>query len=125
MKIFQVINNVAHADFSEFGKTKAEIPKNLFPKKLMDELVDAPNEVFIGWFYDKSNNQWIKPESPDGFEYDEESGTFYAVGASIEADRLFKNYPYLYKGVLDNIITKEQFEQITGSKFVENEEKEE
>jgi len=43
-------------------------------------IVVAPDYVFEGWGYDniqKGENRFIKPEIPDGFCYEEKTGTFY------------------------------------------------
>ena len=43
-------------------------------------VVIAPDYVFEGWGYDitqKGENRFIKPECPNGFKYDEKTGTFY------------------------------------------------
>lgn len=122
MKLFQIINNVANADFSKYGEAKDKIPKNLFPETLINELIEAPEYVFIGWFYDSETKTWIKPKAPEGFAYDDETGTFYPDKDWVEAHRLRTQYPELYFGVSQNVITEEQFEQMTGQKFIKEEE---
>lgn len=49
-------------------------------KELGNFIVIAPDYVFEGWFFDitqKGENRFIKPECPNGFKYDEKTGTFY------------------------------------------------
>lgn len=52
-------------------------------KELGNSVVIAPDYVFEGWGYDiiqKGENRFIKPECPEGFKYDEKTGTFYEGG---------------------------------------------
>ena len=49
-------------------------------KEFGNFIVIAPDYVFEGWFFDitqKGENRFIKPECPNGFKYDEKTGTFY------------------------------------------------
>ena len=47
------------------------------------EFVEAPDFVFEGWGFDASaegDARFIKPEPPEGWLYDEKTGTFYPEG---------------------------------------------
>lgn len=75
MKVFQILNNLCHWDAtnqfptveSTFGKFAPDI-----------EFVAAPDYVFEGWGYDRGNpDPWIKPTPPEGWLYDDATGTFY------------------------------------------------
>ena len=49
-------------------------------KEYGNPIVIAPDYVFEGWGYDvtqKGEKRFIKPECPEGFKYDEKTGTFY------------------------------------------------
>lgn len=48
--------------------------------RIGETVVIAPDYVFEGWGFDitqKGENRFIKPECPNGFKYDEKTGTFY------------------------------------------------
>jgi len=109
---------MCHADFSHHGMI-ANIPAETYPVELINQLVEAPDRVFIGWAYIDGN--FIKPTIPEGFEYDDNSGTFYPIGANLLRTIQTATHPYLYPAVLEGKITKEQFKDITGEDFVENE----
>lgn len=49
-------------------------------KEYGNSVVISPDYVFEGWGFDitqKGENRFIKPECPNGFKYDEKTGTFY------------------------------------------------
>ena len=72
MKVMQVINGICHWDASSVYKTAAST-KHLFPTDVL--FVDAPDYVFEGWGY--LDGEFVKPTPPDGWLYNEETGTFY------------------------------------------------
>ena len=77
MKVFIVFNNFCYNDLSSRYKSKDEAKKNYDDKT---EIVEAPDYVFEGWGYDETkigDERFIKPISPDGWLYDDDTGTFY------------------------------------------------
>ena len=118
MKVVQIFNKLVHSEFNKWGSI-AEIPEGTFPQKLIDELVEAPDYVFIGWGY--NNGEFIKPTPPKDFAYDDNTGTFYPVGAEPLKRIQLQNYPKLTKAVDNNIITKGLFAEITGEEYIEYE----
>lgn len=75
MKVFQIVNNICYWDAtSKFPTVEDTFGK--FPSDV--EFVSAPDYVFEGWGYDRGNTDpWIKPTPPEGWLYDDETGTFY------------------------------------------------
>lgn len=122
MKLFQVKNNMAVVDFTMHGPKKSDIPQNKFPEELMNQLFEAPDDVFIGFGYDYETNKWIKPEIPDGWILDETNGTLvpdFFSSKDLTAARLHELFPYVFLAVKENIIDEEQFKKITGEEFVD------
>ena len=75
MKVFQIVNNICYWDATEVFPT-VEDTFGKFPPDV--EFVSAPDYVFEGWGYDRGNTDpWIKPTPPEGWLYDETTGTFY------------------------------------------------
>ena len=72
MKIFQIKNDLCHWDatrqFPTLESTTNRVASNIV-------FVEAPDHVFEGWGY--VNGEFIRPEPPEGWLYDEASGTFY------------------------------------------------
>lgn len=75
MKVFQVIGGICYWDATSQFPTK-ESTIGFFPPE--DLFVEAPDTVFTGWGY--VDGKFLKPEAPEGWLYDEESGTFYPEG---------------------------------------------
>lgn len=72
MKIFQIEANICYWEATKkFPTVKSTV--GYFPPDLL--FVEAPDYVFEGWGY--VDGKFIKPEPPEGFLYDEETGTFY------------------------------------------------
>ena len=74
MKIFQIFNGFCHwqTPFKSLEETKG------FPKDCI--FVEAPDYVFEGWGFDETktgDERFIKPIPPDGWLYDDDTGTFY------------------------------------------------
>ena len=72
--IFQIVNGFCHwkTPFKTINETKN------FPKDCI--FVEAPDYVHENWGFDgtkEGDERFIKPETPEGYCYDEESGTFY------------------------------------------------
>ena len=70
MKIFQIENNFCYVEspYSTMNETVGNFPPTLI-------FVEAPDYVFPGWGY--INGEFIKPTAPEGFVYDEKTGTFH------------------------------------------------
>lgn len=76
-KIIQVLNGVCHWDatvqFPTLEATKGRFAPNIV-------FVEAPDYVFEGWGFDalaEGDARFIKPTVPEGWLYDDETGTFY------------------------------------------------
>lgn len=93
MKIMQIRENLCYWDAT------AQFPSlNDTYGKFSDEIlfVEAPDFVFEGWGYIDGN--FIKPTPPDGWVYDETTGTFYQEGfppAPSEAEQIRADVDYL------------------------------
>lgn len=86
MKIFQIFGGLCHWDAtrkhpnleSTVGKYASDI---IF--------VEAPDYVFEGWGYDdtvEGDARFIKPTAPDGWAYDDATGTFYPLNPEPEPE---------------------------------------
>lgn len=75
MKVFQIEANVCYWDATRQFPTK-ESTVGYFPPELL--FVEAPDYVFEGWGY--SDGNFIKPTAPEGWIYDDDTGTFYQEG---------------------------------------------
>ena len=75
MKIVQIVGNFVHWDATKEFPTLASTVG-----KFADDIifVEAPDHVFEGWGY--MDGEFIKPEAPEGWVYDELTGTFYIPG---------------------------------------------
>lgn len=84
MKVFQIEANVCYWDATRQFPT-VESTVGYFPPELL--FVEAPDYVFEGWGYDAlqtGDDRFIKPTPPEGWVYDESTGTFYPEGFSPE-----------------------------------------
>ena len=75
MKIFQILHNRCHwqTPFTSLAETVGKFPPDCL-------FVEAPDYVNEQWGFDETeigDDRFIKPEAPDGWIYDEESGQFY------------------------------------------------
>ena len=80
MKVFQIIDGFCHWDASAVLRRAADAVGR-FPES--DLFVDAPDCVFEGWGFDSSlegDARFIQPIPPEGWLYDEGTGTFYREG---------------------------------------------
>lgn len=82
MKVFQIVNGICYYDatrkFPNVDLTKGKFsPDTLF--------AEAPDFVFAGWGYDhtkEGDDRFIKPTAPEGWLYDDATGTFYEEGTT-------------------------------------------
>lgn len=72
MKIFQVESGVCHWDASNVVQS-LEQAETRFPPAVL--FVEAPDYVYEGWGY--LDGEFIKPTPPEGWLYDDATGTFY------------------------------------------------
>lgn len=80
MKIFQILGGVCHWDASAVVHSLDEARERFAPDIVFAE---APDNVHEGWGYDDSlegDARFLRPTPPDGWEYDDETGTFYVPG---------------------------------------------
>lgn len=92
MKVFQVVGGMCHwcTPFKSVGETIGKFPADCL-------FVEAPDYVHESWGYrgDKDDNgnelpideRFIKPTPPEGWLYDDETGTFYPeeeIGVRVE-----------------------------------------
>lgn len=75
MKVFQIEANICYWDATRQFPT-VESTVGYFPPAL--QFVEAPDYVFEGWGY--VDGEFIKPTPPEGWLYDDVTGTFYQEG---------------------------------------------
>ncbi len=80
MKIMQIYKGFCHWDatpqFASLEETEGRFAPDII-------FVEAPDYVFEGWGYDETavgDARFIKPEPPEGWLYDDKTGTFYQEG---------------------------------------------
>lgn len=77
MKIFQVMNGFCHWDATRKHPT-LKSTENLYAPDIV--FVEAPDYVFESWGFDpgkEGDERFIKPTPPEGWLYDDATGTFY------------------------------------------------
>ena len=77
MKIFQIVNNICYYDATPVHPTLKSTEGKYPPDVLF---VEAPDKVHEGWGYDETqvgDARFIQPTPPAGWQYDEDTGTFY------------------------------------------------
>lgn len=77
MKIFQIFHGKCHWDATGLHPTLDDVAGKYAPDIVF---VEAPDYVYESWGYDEEQEgdaRFIKPETPEGWIYDERSGTFY------------------------------------------------
>jgi hypothetical protein len=121
MGLFQVVDGFVLSDFSQFASTKKDLNLNQFPKELIDQIFEGPDNVKIGWAYDEKTNKFIPPTPSKGWAYDEETGTFYPTSNDLKAEIQANNFPQLYQAVVLGYLSKEVFYELTEQKFLEKE----
>lgn len=81
MKIFQILNNICHWDAS-YMYSDLDTARHDYSNELL--FVEAPDYVFEGWGYNPDevgDARFIKPTPPEGWLYDDETGSFYLKNA--------------------------------------------
>ena len=77
MKIYQILNDIVHWQ-CDTCQTLAETAQTYAPDIVF---VEAPDYVFPGWGY--VDGEFIKPTAPEGWAYDDATGTFYPTDPEI------------------------------------------
>lgn len=72
MKVFQIVGDFCHYDATRVHPT-VKSTEGRYPPDVL--FVEAPDYVFEGWGY--LNGEFIKPTPPEGWIYDDATGTFY------------------------------------------------
>ena len=79
MKTFQIVENWCFKDYTPIYSTVSEAKRHFAPDI---KFVETPDFVFEGWGYNpkaKGDARFIKPTPPEGFAYDDKTGTFYKL----------------------------------------------
>lgn len=87
MKIIQISHNICYYDATPVFPTLKQT-SGRFPPDVV--FVEAPDYVFEGWGYDSTkegDERFIKPAPPEGWLYDDATGTFYPEGEVAPSQR--------------------------------------
>ena len=79
MKIFQILDGICYYDATPVHPTLADTVGKYPPSVIF---VEAPDYVFEHWGYDETktgDERFIKPTPPEGWYYDDETGTFKPI----------------------------------------------
>lgn len=79
MKIMQILNGMCHYDVTPIHPTLADTVGKYAPNIVF---VEAPDFVFENWGYDETktgDERFIKPTPPEGWYYDDETGSFKPI----------------------------------------------
>ena len=96
MKVFQIVDGFCFSEVTQKFKNAAATV-GYFPPSVL--FVDAPDYVFQGWAYDgekDGDDRFIKPVAPEGWAYDDTTGTFYNLNYVDTLDTPVKQREYLY-----------------------------
>ena len=77
MKVVNIFEGFVYKDYSSMLNSLEEA-KKMFSSNMV--FVEAPDYVFEGWGFDETktgDERFIKPIPPDGWLYDDDTGTFY------------------------------------------------
>lgn len=77
MRLFQIFNGLCYWDASNVVSSLEEAAERFAPDII---IVEAPDCVREGWGYDPDQNgdaRFIRPEPPEGWEYDETTGSYF------------------------------------------------
>ena len=103
MKVFEVQEGIISFFHPEYASVK-EAYLYFAPNIIF---VEAPDYVFEGWGYDpdaEGDARFIKPTPPEGWLYDDETGTFYPEGEIPQPEKpsyaeLYSMYSAIEKGM--------------------------
>ena len=79
MKVFQIVDGFCWWDATDTVRTLKQA-EAMFPPDVV--FVEAPDNVREGWVYDEHEQgdaRFIRPEAPEGWAYDDKTGTFYEL----------------------------------------------
>ena len=82
MKIFLIFKGFCQEDVTWNCPALEDTKRKYAPYFLF---VEAPDYVFEGWGFDETkegDERFVKPTPPDGWLYDDETGTFYEEGST-------------------------------------------
>ena len=77
MKIFQIVGNIVHYDMTHLYSS-IDVARSKYPPTM--QIVEGPDYVFEGWGFnpnENGNDRFTKPTPPEGWSYDDTTGTFY------------------------------------------------
>lgn len=80
MKVFQILGGFCHWDATEVVPTLADAAGRFSSDMVFAE---APDYVYEGWGFDATavgEGRFLRPVPPEGWIYDEATGTFYPEG---------------------------------------------
>lgn len=86
MRYFQILGELCHWDATNVVSSLEDAAARFSPEIV---IVEAPDYVREGWAYDSTADgdaRFIRPTPPDGWEYDDETGTFYQPGSPDDPD---------------------------------------
>lgn len=79
MKIFQILDGICYYDATPVHPTLADTVGK-YPTSVI--FIEAPDYVFEHWGYDETktgDERFVKPTPPEGWYYDDETGTFKPI----------------------------------------------
>lgn len=101
MKIVQIENGFVHWDASRDVPDLDWAASHYAPNILF---VEAPDYVFEGWTYDETaegDDRFVRPIAPDGWVYDDKTGSFKPEG--FEEEPSIDPVAEMALNILDNI----------------------
>lgn len=105
MKVFQIFEGFCHWDATRDFPTLESTNGRFTPDTLF---VEAPDYVFEGWGYDpeaKGDERFIKPTPPEGWLYDDGTGTFYKEGTQAPSEKPSYNELYSMYSAIERGLT--------------------
>lgn len=81
MKIFQILDGICYYDATPVHPTLADTIGKYPPDV---QFVEAPDYVFENWGFDSTktgDERFIKPTPPEGWYYDDETGSFKEINS--------------------------------------------
>lgn len=90
MKIFQIFKGFCHWD-ATYKHPTLKSTEGLYTSDII--FVEAPDYVFEGWGFNEDAEdeaRFIQPTPPEGWVYDEKTGTFYPSDSIIQDEEAIK-----------------------------------